>query len=135
MTKTLKLTSAVAFALAIGSAGPALAGQARSGPDVDVLGQRVDPESLTVRVSFADLDLTSANDQDRLTSRVRGAVRQVCAPIDTAGQRIEHTYCGYVAWNGARPQMERAFAQARLAARGVASDTAVASIVVAVPKF
>ena len=130
MTKTLKLTSAVVFALAVGSAAPALAQ-----PDVDVLGQRIDPESLSVRVSFADLDLTSESGQDRLTTRVRGAVRQVCAPIDTAGQRIEHTYCGYVAWNGARPQMARAFAQARLAALDGTSNTAAATIVVAAPKL
>ena len=128
MTKAFMLSSAVAFALGAAGAGPASAQ-----PEVDVLGQRLEADRLTVRVGFADLDLASAAGQDRLTTRVRGAVRQVCAPLDQAGQRIEHTHCGYVAWKDARPQMAKAFARARQAAVSGQADTAVASIVVAAP--
>lgn len=126
--KTIILNSAFALALAVGGAGSASAQ-----PDVDVLGQRIDPDAMSVRVSFADLNLASADGRSQLTTRVVGAVRQVCSPFDEKGRWVEHVECRSVAWNGARPQMDRAFARAQQAALGGAVDTAVATITISAP--
>ena len=125
--KSIILSSAFVLALALGSAGSASAQ-----PKVDVLGERIS-DRLSVRVSFADLDLASANDRGRLVTRVRGAVREVCSPFGQASQRIEHSACRSYAWNGAKPQMDRAFAGARQAALGVSTGTAVATITISAP--
>jgi UrcA family protein len=106
-TNFLKMLAAGAATLALlaGSAGMAL------GKDTTVYAPRHDDDARTVRVGYADLNLASAEGRKRLTFRVGGAVDQVC---DTQGSGIdfEGQYCAARAWNGARPQMERAFARA-----------------------
>ncbi len=49
----------------------------------------------TVEVSYADLDLTSADGQATLDGRIKGAVRQVCGGYDTRSLRdmVDHKGC------------------------------------------
>lgn len=49
----------------------------------------------TAEVSFADLDLTSANGKATLNGRIKGAVRQVCGGFDTKSlvDRNDHGNC------------------------------------------
>jgi UrcA family protein len=121
MTKQLFLATTFAL-VAVAGAAPASA-QA----PLQVIGERVDPDQLTERVSHRDLNLASASDQKRLTSRVRSAVGKVCAPLDGTNLRTRQQQCRSVAWHGARPQMARAVARAQqLAATGSSSLPEVA---------
>ena len=126
MTKHLFRSAALGLCLLAG-------GVAQAAPieDVSVLGKRSE-DRLTARISYADLDLTSRHDRRQLVRRVRGGVREVCAPFSYSGQAIEHTSCRSFAWRGARPQLARAFSEAELAARTGSAATAVA-IVIAAP--
>ena len=126
--KTIILNSAFAFAVAVSGAGTAFAQ-----PDVSVLGQRPDDEALAVRVGYGDLNFASANARDELTSRVRGAVRQVCAPLDEKARWVQHIECREVAWDNARPQMQQAFARIEQARLSGAVDTAAATIPITAP--
>lgn len=127
MTKHLFLSGVLALTTALGSAA-----YAAPNGDVNVLGQRLYEDQTTVQVGFADLDLRAASDRGRLISRVRGAVREVCSPLADTGQRIAHSYCRGFAWNGAKPQLDRAFRQAEIAAR-TGSASVAAAIVIATP--
>ena len=64
-------------------------------------------------VSYRDLNLAFASHRQILFSRVGRAVHGVCD--FTGNDRFNHGYrvCTKGAWNGARPQMHRAFAQAQ----------------------
>ena len=126
--KTIILKSAFAFTVALAGAGSASAQ-----PDVSVLGQRVDDGAMTVRVSYADLNLASADARDQLTSRVSGAVRAVCAPLDEKARWVQHIECRSVAWDNARPQLNQAFARIEQARLGGAVDTAAAVITISAP--
>lgn len=85
---------------------------------------REDP--MTARVSYADLNLTSAAGQKALDSRVRRAVRTVCGDTsakDLAGSRIVRT-CQKRAFASARPQVMIALAKANRQASAGNSETA-----------
>ncbi|MEP2101479.1 MAG: UrcA family protein [Parasphingorhabdus sp.] len=49
----------------------------------------------SVEISYADLDLTSADGQDTLDGRIKGAVRQVCGSYDSKSLRdmADHKGC------------------------------------------
>lgn len=117
------LASGATLALLAGIGGAALA------KEVTVLGARSD-DVPTESVLHRDLNLASAQGAKALMFRVSGAVRRVCAPQE----RYDYTQCRQFAWNGARPQMDRAIARAQqLAATGTTSIPAVA-IVIATPR-
>lgn len=79
-------------------------------------------EARSVRVSFADLDLSRASGRDALEQRISNAVLKVCAPrpavIDLT-QMHQYDACRSMAMTGARQQLAqvydgRALAQASI---------------------
>jgi len=75
-------------------------------------------QSLSERVSFADLDLTYAGDRERLRMRVNNAARRVCTQLNQESPNpanMGHS-CQEVAVRGAMDQVRFAFADARDAA-------------------
>jgi len=120
------LTTGLALVLSVVTSGVAVA------KDVTVVAPP--PEgSLSERVRYADLDLASPEGVDLLSMRISGAVSRVCSPFDQKSTFSEHGACKSFAWNGARPQMDRAVARAReLASTGTTAIAPVA-ILIAVP--
>ena len=94
------------------------------------------PDAPTRRVSYADLNLTSQAAEKMLYRRVAGAVRSVCNEATGPFSDFnETTACRDFAWDGARPQINRAVARAHeYAANGSTTVVAVQAIVLAVPK-
>lgn len=89
--------------------------------------------SLSERVSYADLDLATRAGLETLSTRVDGAVYRVCAPLDQRSTFSEHASCRSFAWNGARPQMDRAAARAQQIATVGTSSIAPVAILIAAP--
>jgi UrcA family protein len=130
MTKQLFLIATCALTAAAGAV------PASAQAPVQVIGQRVDDDLITQRVSHRDLNLASAFGQKALRFRVRSATRKVCAPLDDTGQRTQRQECRSVAWQGAKPQIARAIARAeQLAATGTTSLPEVAIAVRAPSAF
>lgn len=77
-----------------------------------VTGKRlqIDEDQVTKVVHFNDLNIATADGEKALVRRVRSAVSYVCAG---AANFSVDTACKSYAWNGARPQMQTALAQAR----------------------
>jgi len=123
---SISLAAGMALALTATSAAAA---------DRDVTVVAPPPEgSLSERVSYVDLDLASRSGIEILSTRVGGAVYRVCSPLDQRSTFAEHGACRSFAWNGARPQMDRAIARARqLASTGTTSIAPVA-ILIAAPR-
>ena len=118
----LKHQMAVACAVAAASFSvPALAQST-----VEVEGHRIDPENQRI-VPYADLNLATVYGEKKLMSRIRFAVRDLCveginySPIDAADVRL----CRSQAWSSARPQLDRALAEARSVA-GIPSGSRTA---------
>lgn len=103
--------------------------QARPRPVV-VLAERAEPAE---RVSYRDLNLTSAVDLTVLNGRVRAAVRTVCAAPDQGIFSVVDSGCRWEAWNSAQPQISRAVEQANQMARSGASTITAATIIVSAP--
>lgn len=90
MTRTLIL------ALSLTPAAPALAADAP-----------------TAEVRIADLDLSTARDQQRLETRVKSAARTLChTGIGGTAERARETQCIADALAAAKPQADRAIARA-----------------------
>jgi UrcA family protein len=120
------------IALAVfGASGGAAA--ARDTQDIKVVSHRpVSDEVMTERVAYADLDLTKSRGVKKLNARVSGAVSRVCFGFDYIDSETKAN-CREYAWNGAKPQIERAITRAQeIAANGVSSIAPVA-IVIALP--
>lgn len=88
----------------------------------------------TERVSYADLNLASADGVERLTNRVRRAVTHVCAPHYSRDTLVDYTDCKSFAWSGARPQMDLAIQRAQQIALNGTSSIAPVAILIAVPQ-
>ena len=117
------------FVSTIGSglAVAVLAGTATeaSARDVKIVAQR-QSDIQTERVSYADLDLTSARGVRKLNARVGGAVSRVCFAFDYVDASIQG-HCRDHAWSGAKPQIELATRRAHeLATTGFSSIAPVA---------
>lgn len=70
------------------------------------------------RVPYGDLNLASSADRKTLYGRVGSAVRNVCN-FDSTGIATDYRSCASLAWADARPQIDKALAQAdRLASLG-----------------
>jgi len=97
---------AVAFPCALALSAPIAAPVAAATPAAD---------SGSVRVSFADLDLRTADGVQRLHSRIHHAARAICGQpgIRDLKAMRETDNCRRVALAGAVPQVELAVAQAR----------------------
>jgi len=63
------------------------------------------------RVPYGDLNLAASADRKTLYGRVGGAVRNVCN-FDSNGIGTDYRSCASVAWADARPQIDKALAQA-----------------------
>lgn len=122
---SISLSAGLAIALLAGASGVA------SAKDVKVIAPPSD--ALTELVSYADLNLASAPGATRLTFRVRGAVRRVCEPLHDRRLLADHAACTSYAWNGARPQMDRAITRAHQIASNGTSSIAPVAIVISAP--
>ena len=132
MTTTKKCASAsisasVALVLTASSGGAAAA------RDVTVVAQPP-ADVLSERVSYADLDLATRTGVQVFNARVGGAVYRVCAPLDQRSTFSEHANCRSFAWNGAKPQMDRAVARAEQIAAVGTSSIAPVAILIAAPQ-
>jgi UrcA family protein len=95
--------------------------------DLTVIAEPTIDQQLSQRVSYSDLNLATAAGQKRLHSRVRSAVRTVCAPVDAKGDLSAAFDCSSFAWNGAKPQIEQAVTRAeQLAFNGTTTLAPVA---------
>ena len=117
--------SSLAAAVLIGTATEA------SARDVKVVAQR-QSDIQTERVSYADLDLTSARGVKKLNARVDGAVSRVCFAFDYVESKIQAD-CRDYAWNGAKPQIELATRRAHEIASTGFSSIAPVAIRIAMP--
>jgi len=121
----LAVSCGITLALLVGM------GAAAKAQEVTVI-KRVSPEdTLTQRVTYADLNLASAAGERTLVRRVGSAVGAVCSPHTYV---IDGKICRTFAWNGAQPQIDRAVARAtQIATNGTSSIPPVA-IVIAAPR-
>ncbi|MFL6775280.1 MAG: UrcA family protein [Sphingomicrobium sp.] len=87
-------------------AGP-LAAQPQAAP-VIVLGE---PDELLVDVPYGDLQLARQVDQLVLASRVKRANHRACVDIYSSWYDSAGMLCEHIAWQVARPQIERAIAE------------------------
>ncbi|MBL8650171.1 MAG: UrcA family protein [Sphingopyxis sp.] len=73
-----------------------------------------DSDTVSVQVRTADLDLTTARDQQRLEQRVTNAARRLCRAGGARGvaEMAAQAPCIEAALSSARPQADRAIAQA-----------------------
>jgi UrcA family protein len=102
--------SVVCAALAVGTATRALSQPGSQAP-VTVVAQK--DGSLTERVPYGDLTLTSEEGRHLLMHRVNLAVGRVCPDFYADGQpNNDPQLCKDFAWRGARPQIKRALDEA-----------------------
>src|SRR6185503_14518844 len=93
-------------------------------------------EEVVVRhVSYADLNLASAPGQQMLNRRVNSAVSDLCneatgGPDGSVLFKFSMMKCSSEAWNGARPQIDRAVQRARDIAYTGTSDLVAAAITI-----
>lgn len=96
-----------------------------------------DPERITKRVSYADLNLASDAGAKVLKRRVGSAVSNVCLQTvgsDTGTGLFEFQSCRSFAWQGAEPQIARAVQRSRELAATGRSSIAAAAIVITLPE-
>ena len=91
-----------------------------------------DPDRVTRRVTYADLNLTSASGEAALNRRVGGAIRSLCLEATANGDsnfpfNTDSRKCRTSAWNQAHPQIARAVQRSRdIASTGVSPIVAAA---------
>jgi len=93
----------IGSALLIVAASPA-----HGQPPVEVVAQK----AYTRIVPFGDLSLATKAGQKILFRRVGYAVREVCPDQDETGAYYNADHCKKFAWQGARPQINRAIDRA-----------------------
>lgn len=94
----------IGTALIIVAASPA-----HSQPPVEVIAQK---NGMTQVVHFGDLSLATREGRHMLVSRVGYAVRKVCPGYEESWVLYDVEGCRKFAWQGARPQMRRAYDRA-----------------------
>lgn len=123
-------TAVVGSGFALALAAPAVA---QNGKPVIVRAQPLDADIPIRRVSYRDLNLASAEDQNRLNQRVRRAVTQVC--LESTGRNAVLSVqlsCRSDSWDRAEPQIDLAVRRAMdIAANGYSSIAPVAIAIVA----
>jgi len=127
--------------LAAGTLAVALAGFAAATPAVGKEPAVVvvaNPDLLTRRITYADLNLASLPGQASLNRRVAYAVSSLCHEA-TDGPRslysLANRLCGESAWKQARPQISAAVDRAGdLALTGTSPIAAAAGIAIVLPK-
>lgn len=117
----VSLASGITVALLIGVASAAMARQ------VTVVGEKIDPNVATERVSFSDLNLASKADVSLLKRRIGGAVHRVCLQTNPA---TTYGGCKYDTWHEVRPQIALAVNRAQqMAATGTSTIAPVAIVI------
>lgn len=117
-------------AVALATSAPVLA---HTPPTATIVGTFDDPDVLTERVSYADLNLASATGEKRLLYRVSRAVRNVCPGYSLSFTLLEHR-CRDFAWTGAKPQIDLAVRRAREIAANGFSAIAPVTIAIRLPR-
>ena len=117
---------------AIAVSTPALA---KDGPVVVV----ANPDLVTRRVTYADLNLASLPGEAALNRRVGNAVNCLCVEAtggehNIYGFNVADRNCRTSAWTQARPQISRAIHRARDLASTGTSTIAATAIAIALPK-
>lgn len=130
---TSKKSASASIAAGIALVLTAASGSAAAAKDVTVVAAPP-ADSLSERVSYADLDLATRTGVQLFNARVGGAVYRVCAPLDQRSTFSEHATCRSFAWNGAKPQMDRAVSRARQIAAVGTSSIAPVAILIAAPQ-
>jgi UrcA family protein len=100
---------------------------------ITVFGTPQDVPTRTVR--YADLNLASAQDQQRLNLRVDSAIRRVCE--DTLGGSediFDGRACRSASWDSAQPQIALAVQRAQDIAANGFSPIAAVTITIAAPQ-
>ena len=113
LSRKFALILSVATASAIGAASPAAAQE-----DYDVVVRGLPEGSRMQLVSFRDLNLNIIAHRKILDERVGNAVREVCSPGAGNRQSPDYRNCANQAWDGARPQITRAYVRAAQLAYG-----------------
>jgi UrcA family protein len=75
-------------------------------------------EADSVRVSYADLDLTRPSGRAVLEQRIKHAIKRVCPPRPTSpeiGIYKIHRNCRAASWDGVQPQLARIYGGRHLA--------------------
>jgi UrcA family protein len=121
------ISLAVACAVTAGSLTVATQASAQQNERFTVTGPRFGDAPIE-RVSYRDLNLAMARDQDRLMKRVGFAVNQLCPGIAYLGD----PRCRSSAWDGAKPQIALAVDRAKQIARNGFSTIAPVAIVLSV---
>lgn len=96
-----------------------------------------DPNRITKRVGYADLNLASEAGAKSLDRRVGSAVSSVCEETVGFGigtDQFAFHSCKSYAWSGARPQIANAVQRAREIASTGHSSIAAAAITITLPK-
>ena len=125
----LRMTAVVVCGLAASLVVATPSAIAQEQPVV-VLGE---PQEVRIeRVGFADLDLSSARDARRLSSRVGGAIERVCElDLGRDGLQDKGYYsCAGLAWSDAEAQIGKAVMAAQLASLDDAPSAAITAITV-----
>lgn len=108
MSTSLKSTglAALAFSVSLGfvtlAVAPAVAHAAPSEFSVTAPDDEV---GLSKSVAIGDLDLAQPRDMKRLEYRIRGASREVCAPLSIGRVTSQESECRAVAVRSAQPQV------------------------------
>ena len=126
-TRNMTCMAAAAFlgALLVGAAAMPAHGQSMAEP-VMVTAKAAD--TLTRTVAYGDLSLASKAGRNVLYHRVGAAVRDVCPSVDRDYTPLDAGACEMLAWQDARPQIERAFEAARTSSPAVAAIEITSSL-------
>lgn len=127
------MRASISLAAAIGLGLSASAAGAEAQKDVTVVAEAPPADALSERVSYADLDLSSASGVDRLNLRVSGAVKRVCAPHDERYSFGDYGACRSFALDGAGPQVALAITRAQQIAATGTSPIAPVAILISAP--
>ncbi len=129
-----KIIFAAASVAITGAAFTALAPEASAKARTATVTAANDPDLVTRRVSYADLNLASLPGERALNRRVGSAVDSVCSEILHLGDFFADTRCRIKLWSGARPQISSAVMRARQIAQTGHSSIAAAAITLSLPQ-
>lgn len=138
----LRLAAAAGLAAALVAAAPAFAqnldevtvSAGAPADDLDVITStahalRAQPQSISEKVSYAGLDLTSPHDREVLLTRVNMAAGLICDQLDEAPPSAANLgrSCQEIAVRGAMGQIHLAYADARSSADAAGANGQLAS--------
>jgi UrcA family protein len=129
--KLMSLWAAVAITAGTFAASSPAFGQ--DSQTTTVTGRHPDVEYVTERVSYSDLNLALPAHEEKLVRRVKYAVNRVCPDYLSQMGFIDRN-CRSFAWNGVKPQIDRAVQRAREIAVNGFSSIAPVAITISLPQ-